>query len=246
MNEISEHLLLSDNKQLLFFKNNFHLSGITTNLFGDTSYQNLEQEQELNLTLSRSFSAISYHKLEVKHQDEIIVLNKNSYSEANYHQADGLIAFGKNHFKMLLCNTGDCPIVILTDPSRELQAIIHSGWRGCRLSITRKAILKICEVGFEAEDLIATVWPGIDFEHYIFGEKDGANFPGHYFNNRLNLQSVINEQLLRSGLRPEHIQIPNISSASHNYVTGLAFRSFRLRREMERNMVFLFNNACVY
>jgi len=83
VNEISEHLLLSDNKQLLFFKNNFHLSGITTNLFGDTSYQNLEQEQELNLTLSRSFSAISYHKLEVKHQDEIIVLNKVSTEGQN-------------------------------------------------------------------------------------------------------------------------------------------------------------------
>ncbi|SFH65379.1 peptidoglycan editing factor PgeF [Pisciglobus halotolerans] len=83
---------------------------------------------------------------------------------------DGLITDKKG--VALLIKFADCTPIVLFDPIHQVQASVHSGWRGTLQQISVEAIKKMeKEFGTKREDLVVFVGPSIDQDHYEVGAE---------------------------------------------------------------------------
>lgn len=120
----------------------------------------------------------------------------------------------------LMVMVADCYPVLMADPVQRVVAAVHSGWRGTRLEITRKALqAMISEYGSKPEDIRLAIGPGIGFERFEVGSEVVAAFAGQFDlqdsqlvrqvgeKYRLNLPEILRRQALAENLLPEHIEI---------------------------------------
>lgn len=131
----------------------------------------------------------------------------------------------------LMVMVADCYPVLMADPVRRVAAAVHSGWRGTRLQITRKALQAMsAEHGSRPEDIRLAIGPGIGFEQFEVGAEVLEAFAGQLEPEdhtvvrqvaekfRLNLPEVLRRQALAEGLRPEHVEIvPGCTVSDENF-----------------------------
>ena len=87
-----------------------------------------------------------------------------------YNDTDGLVTDKKN--VALVIKFADCTPIVLYDPVKKVQAIVHSGWRGTVGEISKVALLKMTnEYGVEIKNVIAYVGPSIGQENYEVGPE---------------------------------------------------------------------------
>ena len=114
----------------------------------------------------------------------------------------------------------DCYPVLMADPVRRVAAAVHSGWRGTRLQIARRALQAMIEQdGSRPEDIRLAIGPGIGFERFEVGPEVIEAFSGQFEIEdqavvrpsgekfRLNLPELLRRQALAEGLKPEHVEI---------------------------------------
>lgn len=113
----------------------------------------------------------AYYMGQQVHEDQI------SYAEAGEHYAggylladtDGLITDQKGIG--LIIKFADCTPIILFDPVKKVQALIHSGWRGTVQKIGLKALEKMqTDFDCELDNIHVYLGPSIAQEDYEVGE----------------------------------------------------------------------------
>ena len=91
------------------------------------------------------------------HQDKIqFVTSARSVAQ----EADAMIAAEPG--VMLAIRTADCLPILLLDPVRTVVAVVHAGWKGTVLRITRKVLRRLkSEFGSDPADLLVALGPVI-------------------------------------------------------------------------------------
>jgi YfiH family protein len=122
---------------------------------------------------------------------------------------------------MLTILTADCVPILLYDKNNHVIAAIHAGWKGTKAQITSKTITKMKETfNTHTEDIMAAIAPSIGQCCYEVGEEVAQ----HFFDTpegfrqvqekyMLDLPQINKIQLLKSGLKEEHIEMSNICTA---------------------------------
>ena len=113
----------------------------------------------------------------------------------------------------------DCTPILLADPVHKAVGIAHGGWKGTFASIVEETVTAMeREYHSRPEDILAAIGPSIGSCCYQVGddlaEKFSAKFPefqkeilsGSKGNMHLDLQKANTLQLLRAGLKMNHIE----------------------------------------
>ncbi len=135
---------------------------------------------------------------------------------------DAMVTNEKN--VALLIKMADCTPIILFDPVKKVQAVVHSGWRGTCKEIGAKAAAKMESTFFcKRENICAYIGPTISIEDYEVGEEVYKAF--EKFTNRdsffekkqsgkyhLNMKQANLDVLLRAGIKEENIELEREST----------------------------------
>lgn len=85
-----------------------------------------------------------------------------------FENTDGLITDKKDI--ALVIKFADCTPVLMYDPIKKVQAVVHSGWRGTVKKISKNALdLMIQDFGCAAKNILCFIGPSIDQENYEVG-----------------------------------------------------------------------------
>jgi YfiH family protein len=115
----------------------------------------------------------------------------------------------------LLIQQADCQAILLFAPQQGVIAAIHSGWRGSVLDIIGKTIRRLQEhYGVAPDSLLAVISPSLGpcCAEFINYHKELPTWM-HLFQVRplfFDFWAISRHQLLRAGLRQEHIEIASI------------------------------------
>lgn len=127
--------------------------------------------------------------------------------------------------KGLLLSTyhADCVPVFLLDPVRMVIGLVHAGWRGTCLQITKKTIHMMQKIyGSRPENCLAGIGPAIGPCCYIVDEPVIARIKTAFFyweelitpvdkgHWRLNLWEANRRMLLDAGLKPGHVSMAGL------------------------------------
>ena len=131
---------------------------------------------------------------------------------------DGDACITKQNGITLITTWADCIPIILYDDKTHTAAAVHSGWRGTALNITAETVRTILADSPHSDpaNIYASVGPGIRGCCYEVGDEVADTFldmgsavarhvtkkDGRY---KLDLQSVVYEQLIQCGILPNHI-----------------------------------------
>lgn len=139
----------------------------------------------------------------------------------------------------LAVRTADCVPVLLVDPRRRIVAAVHAGWRGTALGASAHIVSLLEDrYGVAPADLIAAIGPSIGPQRYEVGPDVPAGFARRFATTDvarwcvpasgdryfLDLWQANRDQLVLSGLRPEHVHVAGLCTASHADV----FHSYRV------------------
>ena len=100
-----------------------------------------------------------------KHTDNIKIAHasdrgKGLFKEKDYEAVDGFITNEKNVALCLLF--ADCVPVFLYDPVKKAAGLVHSGWKGTALNISKKAVRMMSEnFSSSPENMVAVIAPSI-------------------------------------------------------------------------------------
>ncbi|MCW6663776.1 peptidoglycan editing factor PgeF [Aerococcaceae bacterium NML190073] len=143
--------------------------------------------------------------------------NGKPYHFGRYFEAtDGLLTDQKG--VALLIKYADCTPIVLYDAVRQVQAIVHSGWRSTVQRISQKAIEQmVTQFGCQREQIVAFLGPTIDCAHYEVGSEvyeAFANFKQRdaFFEREkekyhLDMAGANKAILLEAGILPEHVEV---------------------------------------
>ena len=138
-------------------------------------------------------------------------------------QYDGCDAFMTDRQDILLSVTvADCVPVLIVDPTRQLIAAAHAGWKGTAARIAYKTVARLeQQYGSAPQDCWAFIGASIGFDDFEVGPEVGIQFAEHlrrgpdsrgkYF---VDLKGANREQLIAAGLLAEQIDISPVSSLS--------------------------------
>jgi hypothetical protein len=221
-------------KKIIYFDNFPVKIGLTTNAFGDFSFEN-HDEAKLNSDLASAIGVPYFAKLrcavntEIDTRVKVPIENRNSILDG---ESIACFAQNGNSRSILIGCTGDCPYVFLTDRKKGFIGLVHSGWRGTRINLAKIFIDTLELVGpdfFSPSDTIAFIWPGICKQCYEVGQEFKEYFPGFIVGNRLDLKIIIIRQLVASGIKYENIFWPKDTYCSAHTSIGnkYLFSSYR-------------------
>lgn len=140
----------------------------------------------------------------------------------------------------LLIKIADCQAIFLVDPVRHVIANVHCGWRGSTGGIPIKVVALLRDrFGCRAQDLLAGISPSLgpccaEFRNYA--EELPASF--WRFQTRstyFDFWAITRWQLVRAGLRPEHIEVANRCTVCETSM----FFSYRGEKTTGRNAAVL-------
>lgn len=124
----------------------------------------------------------------------------------------------------LAVTVADCTPILIYDPVTGAVAAIHAGWRGTVGGIVEKTVAAMqANYGTRAEDCVGYVGTCIDECSFEVGEDVAQHFAtvykrldessGKYF---VDLKASNRDQLIRSGLHAQHIEVSPYSTVTHN------------------------------
>lgn len=168
------------------------------------------------------------------HGDRILTIERPGL----YPGYDGLVTAESD---IALCITAaDCAVILLADASKRVIAACHSGWRGTRAAIAAKTIDAMTHLGADPDDVTAFVSPCISSEHFEVGPEVAEQFDEAYVVDgprkpHVDLKAAIRDQLLASGIRPQHLEI----SPRCTFAETSDFFSYRAEGTTGRMMGFI-------
>jgi len=119
-------------------------------------------------------------------------------------------------------STADCVPILFYDPSKQVVAAAHAGWRGTCGRIAEKTIKALVEAYHcQPSDILVTIGPFISAKVYEVGQEVVDNFEGAGFNipeiveirNKsiyLDLWKANQQSLLKAGVAAENIEVAGI------------------------------------
>jgi YfiH family protein len=117
-----------------------------------------------------AFSAKEMIILDQEHGDTVHIITAGERPRAG----DGLVLVEPGVIGVI--KTADCLPVILYAPGYPACAIVHAGWRGTALLISRKAVAAMVGLGIATASMRALIGPGIGPCCYNVGEDVVAAF----------------------------------------------------------------------
>lgn len=162
----------------------------------------------------------------VMHGDEIkaIYKVKKQKSMFDYKMAlkvDGLVTNKKGIYLFLLI--ADCLPIIIYDPVKNAVCLIHAGWKGVDLEISKKAILKMHKLyKSKSEDLIVGIGPCVYKKSFVKenpSQKDDSRWQDFLTNVgennfQVDLVGFVKKQLIDSGVSENNIFESGINTAT--------------------------------
>lgn len=126
--------------------------------------------------------------------------------------------------------TADCVPILLYAPDRQIVAVIHAGWRGSAKRITAQTVRTMIRIfGVDPAQVFAGIGPSISLQAFEVGYEvaevflTDASYNASICHNNpasgkphIDLVEVNRQQLLESGLTPEHIELSGICTHSQN------------------------------
>lgn len=157
-------------------------------------------------------SDLNYMLLKQVHGDKIHVMDSHtSPAQIHFQEGDAILCTEKNI--PIAVKTADCVPVLLAHPDGIIGAI-HAGWRGTRLKILEKVLLKIQnEFKKDLSRIHLAIGPAICGECYEVGEEVASEFDPKYLkkNSRnkylLDLKMVNYDMAILGGVLESQIQV---------------------------------------
>ncbi len=140
------------------------------------------------------------------------------YKENRFTSADALVT--NETGVPLVTFYADCVPVFLLDTKRRVLALVHSGWKGTVLEISRLTIEHmINKYSSSPDDIIAAIGPSISKCHFEVGEEVSKVFydsgKGEWVDRsfkkpHIDLKGCIFSQLTKVGIKEENITVSDI------------------------------------
>ena len=119
-------------------------------------------------------------------------------------------------------STADCVPILFYDPTKQIVAAAHAGWRGTCGRIAEKTINALAETySCHPSDILVTIGPSISAKVYEVGQEVVDNFENAGFDNSeimeirntsiyLDLWKANEQSLLKAGVAAENIEVAGI------------------------------------
>lgn len=136
-----------------------------------------------------------------------------------YDAVDGLVT--NKSGGSLLIRTADCLPVLLFDPSQNLIAAIHAGWKGLHQNILGSAITALCGLGGTTKHITAVIGPHIGNCCYSVTAERVEQFVQKGLKRKqitrqsgallyLNLTTIARQQLQEAGISSGQIEAVDV------------------------------------
>ncbi len=130
--------------------------------------------------LRRMFAALgrpleSRYDVWLVHSARVVCASGPRPDERPHIQADAILTDRPD--LTLVMRYADCVPILLADPVRRVVGIVHAGWRGTVLGVTRRAVEQMSACyGSRPADILAAIGPSIGPDHYEVGPEVRARF----------------------------------------------------------------------
>lgn len=136
----------------------------------------------------------------------------------------GVDALITNTPNLCLCiRTADCLPLIFFDPTKNVLAVVHAGWRGTLKNISANSVKKMVnDFNISPKDLIVGIGPHINLEDYFVKLDVASKFiKGGYKDFlkkvtiqewKLDLAGINTKQLREVGIEKDNVEISKIST----------------------------------
>ena len=163
------------------------------------------------------------------HSDIVLYVNSDFggdgiLREQHFLEADGLITDDSD--LTLLVFYADCVPVIIADKAKKTACVVHSGWRGTKAEIVKKAVKKLIEKhGSRPENLLTAIGPAIGKCHFEVGENVYDEFVSSFGNNfceirngkyYIDLKATVKNQLAEMGIPESNIAVSDLCTYCNN------------------------------
>lgn len=102
-----------------------------------------------------AFGLTRFVIMKQEHKDKINVVQNGERPKVG----DGIIVLERRVGGVI--KTADCLPIVIFDLKERISAIVHAGYNGSLLKITKKAVEKMISYGSKGENLLAVIGPGI-------------------------------------------------------------------------------------
>lgn len=168
------------------------------------------------------------------HGKDICVVDEPFFAGHKLHgDVDDVDAFVTNVREVaLMMKVADCQAILMFDPVEKVVAAVHAGWRGLMKDISGATIaLMKKKFNVKPEHLVVGIGPSLGPCCCFFSDPHqelSADFkPYIAHNNTVDLWKFSTEQLVKHGIRPEHIEHARVCTMCG---AGGKFYSFRRDR----------------
>ena len=189
------------------------LDGASPEPFGmNLSFHVGDDEKNVVENRRRFFGAlgIDYQKIAFPrqiHSDTLQVVSQ----PGEYPACDGLMTDSGG--VPLVVTIADCVPIALYEPTKNVIALIHAGWRGTAQAIVAKAVdMMVEKFGLSAGEIVAFLGPSAGSCCYEIGSDVAESFSEVHLEHRgnkmfLDLKRANLDQLLGNGLQAHNIEV---------------------------------------
>ena len=147
----------------------------------------------------------------------------------------------------LVIRTADCIPMVIYDKKQKIIGAIHSGWKGTLNSIIEKTINSMIDnFSSNPKDLYLYLYPSIQKYHFEIGKDVYDQFAQKLENIKkyttqknekyyLDLQQIVIDDAIKTGVLKEHIFNNNVCTYCHNDI----FYSYRYNHTDKRNYLIV-------
>lgn len=134
-----------------------------------------DDRQRVQENLRRVFAALgrpiaSRYDVWLVHGTRVVCTSAPRPEERPPIQADAMLT--DRAAVTLVMRYADCVPILLADPVRRVVGLVHAGWRGTVLGVTRRAVAQMAACyGSRPGDILAAIGPSIGPDHYEVGEE---------------------------------------------------------------------------
>lgn len=159
---------------------------------GDNPNDVLRNHEKAFKVLGSNFSS-RYDVWQV-HGTNVICTEAPRDPVSGFQKADGILT--DNSEITLFMRFADCVPILLADPEKSVIGIVHAGWQGTALQISRVAVEKMKErYGSDPEDIHAGIGPSICSSCYQVGEEVFDAFLENFGNQAQRFFRTENDKL---------------------------------------------------
>jgi polyphenol oxidase len=211
------------------------VQGVSSRLFGNMKFDHNREEVLKNRQLFLRELGIagkgSLARAQLTHGNNIKMVTaenlKNDnrlWREIKIKNCDGLITDQKEIW--LAITVADCLPIFIWDDKSEVVAVVHAGWRGTLVEISRRAVLEIKDhFSISPRRLSAYIGPSIGPCHFEVGDEVWLPFKKRFPNQQIfieregkkfiDLWQANLRQLMAGGLLKRKVEIAEICTAGN-------------------------------